>query len=240
VARIGSGVFAAGAMIVAVACSSTPAAAPEPADKPTPPAPETREDGGADAAADAAAECVVSPAPPNVPNVDVVFRFVRDGGGDAGGADASSGDGGDGGVDYFAELPEATGGDPRGTWIIDRVTFYLPPQAEDLVDLAQTRGTGTGWAVLDGSRYRLSTNFDLTFESKVAGTVSRQTLNRTKGTYAVEGTEIVVTPECVDNTGGATEPRLPFAVRGNRGFLVSKSRGQLGLLTVVLEGTLSP
>jgi hypothetical protein len=195
--------------------------------------------------------CDVAPVPADLPALDGRFA-VRPGATDAadpdaGGLDAGPIDAGaidagepaDGGV-TFGIPPTAMGGDPTGTWVFDRVTFYTAPGSDAQFDPAASSLTGTAWAALDATTFRISLAFDITLVTFVAGTVRRSSETRVRGTYVVDGANLDVTAECADGVTSGTSSGFSFTESGDSGLFFTTVNGMLGELTIVLEGTRRP
>lgn len=115
--------------------------------------------------------------------------------------------GGDGGV----AVPTPTGGDPKGDWRFTKVTIYLSETARSLVDLSKSSVTGTGFGSYTATTFRNSTDQKITLETTVVGPVKRGTITKGKGTWKMEGNEIVYTPECSESTAGGAIPRVGWS-----------------------------
>lgn len=149
----------------------------------------------ADTASDAApvdtgATCDLG-AVPTVAPFDAAFEFV----------DADAG----------VTFPAPTGGDPKGTWRYSKITIYLSPAAKSLVDISKSKVEGWGFAEYGETTFRNWTEQKITLETTVVGTITRGSLTKGKGTYAVEGDKLVYTPECSESSSGGTLPPISWS-----------------------------
>lgn len=139
--------------------------------------------------------------------------------------------------------PETTGGDPTGTWVFERVSFYVSSTAGEMFDAEMSTVGGTAWAAFDGTEARLEMELALRLADTVGGDVSRNTRTRIRGAYTAVGDEVTFTPSCLESPmmmpGGAA-PTFGISVEGDRGVLVIRSVGMLGPTTIVLEGARVP
>lgn len=128
---------------------------------------------------------------PSVPKYAYEFLFV----------------GGDGGV----TIPTPTGGDPIGEWRYTKVTVYLSDSARMFVDPSKSTIDGTGFGSYTASGFRNTTDQKATIHTTVVGPQVRETRTRAKGTWNLEGSEIVYTVECVESTTEASLSRVGFS-----------------------------
>jgi hypothetical protein len=193
-------------------------------------------------AADAAAVCNVDPAPSGVPKISATWVIIgspKTAPNDGGTGDASA-DASDSGISTSPvwTVPPMTGGDPKGTWVIDKATFYLPSVADGVVDTSKSTANGSAWASVDATKYRFFADFDTVLDTNVVGTVSTKTATTSKGGYTLEGSTLKFVTECSSGSSGAA-PELEYSVDGTRGMLLSKITTQLGQLIVVFEGSIA-
>jgi hypothetical protein len=150
----------------------------------TPPLDASR-DVTVDAAADVAAEaavCDVGPAPTAMlPTLRGVTRIL----------DA------DGGM-----FPTPSGGDPAGRWVMTAATLYFPAQARGLVVPETSTLSGTGWATIEGSDYRISTSLELALDTTSVGPVRRPAGTTSRGTFVQRGNDLALSPVCASVQGG--------------------------------------
>lgn len=169
-----------------------------------------------DAPIDAAPACDVGPPPSDLPSL--VGRFVV--------------------LDADAGLPIAplTGGDPTGVWRFDAITLYTAPTSRGMFDEATSTVSGTAWAVVEGDRIRLELSLDLALMGTAAGTVRRRNVTHIRGTYAVTGSTLALTPECIDPTPMGAPVAPQFSTEGETGRLLLTLEGMLGTNQIVLSG----
>jgi hypothetical protein len=104
-------------------------------------------------------------------------------------------------LDGDTSFPFAGGGTPRtGSWVIDRATLYLPPTEIDLVDVAGSNVTGTGWIVLDASgAYRANVNLMVNVRNYGGGLTTTPSRFYSYGTYHADdarGSSLTTMPRC--------------------------------------------
>lgn len=139
--------------------------------------------------------------------------------------------------------PATTGGDPTGTWIFERASFYVSATAGEMFDAEMSTVGGTAWAAFDGTQARLEMDLALRLADTIGGDVSRNTRTRIRGAYVAEGDAVRFMPSCIEAPmmmAGASAPAFGLSVEGDRGVLVIRSMGMLGPTTIVLEGTRVP
>ncbi len=140
--------------------------------------------------------------------------------------------GGDGG----AAVPTPSGGDPSGRWVMTAATVYLPASAAGQVSTAGSSVTGTGWGVIEGSSYRISTTLELVLDTTQVGTVRRPVGTTSMGTFAQRGGALDLTPACsTGQTAGAMQ-MLGFSRDSmDRGRLHADITGAMGRFVIVFD-----
>jgi len=158
-----------------------------------PPADAAVDSAPADAAKDIAADakCDLGVLPTIAPLTSSEFLFV----------DADAG----------VAVPTPTGGDPIGDWRYTKITIYLKDSARKLIDTSKSKVEGTGFGSYTATNFRSQTNIKTHIETTVIGPVDRDTITKGKGTWKMEGNEIVYTPECSESSGDAAAPRIGWS-----------------------------
>ena len=139
---------------------------------------------------------------------------------------------GDGGT-----VPTPGGGDPTGQWAMTSATLYWPAIARGQINTEGGAITGTGWVVIDGSNYRLSTDLVLRVDSTAAGLVVRPSTLASRGTYTASGGSLALSPVCFASTGMSPGGNsLGFSRDGaDRGRLFVTLAGAAGMATLVFD-----
>ncbi len=117
-------------------------------------------------------------------------------------------------ADAGVAIPTPTGGDPKGDWRYSKITIYLSPSAKTVLDVSKSSVTGSGFGSYTDTTFRNTTDQKMVLETTVVGTLTRGTITKGKGTWKMEGNEIVYTPECSETTGDAAVPRVGFSRLG--------------------------
>lgn len=136
--------------------------------------------------------------------------------------------------------PTPSGGDPSGRWVMRAVTLYLPAQAQGQIRPATSAITGTGWMVVEGNRYRISTELELSIDTLMVGRLRSGQGVRGRGTFTQMGPSLALMSECATAAtapdGGA--PALSLGLSrdsAERGRLFVTTRGMLGSALLVFE-----
>ncbi len=136
--------------------------------------------------------------------------------------------------------PTPSGGDPSGRWVMRAVTLYLPAQAQGQIRPATSAITGTGWMVVEGNRYRISTELELSIDTLMVGRLRSGQGVRGRGTFIQMGPSLALMSECATAAtapdGGA--PALSLGLSrdsAERGRLFVTTRGMLGSALLVFE-----
>lgn len=197
------------------------------------PSPTATSDAGRDVAsdlavtpdvADAAMTCDVGAPPVAMSALPMVRSRVVILGGDAGSA-----------------FPMASGGDPTGRWLITGATLYLPGAAQGQVDAARSNFTGTGWAVIEGSSYRIATELELVLETAMVGRVRRPAGILSRGTFTQQGANLMLMPACVGGSSSGGMVMLGMSRDApNRGRLFAGLSGMLGMALIVFDMEAAP
>ncbi len=141
--------------------------------------------------------------------------------------------GGDGGASSF---PTPSGGDPAGTWVMTAVTMYLPAGARGQVVTEQSAIAGTGWAVLEGGRFRIATSLELTLETVMVGRVRRPVGIVSQGAFTQRGAALELAPTCAPTAMMGTTLAVGFSRdAGDRGRLHVTAAGMLGTTMLVFD-----
>jgi hypothetical protein len=114
-------------------------------------------------------------------------------------------------ADAGVSFPAPTGGDPKGAWRYAKITVYLSPTAAAVLDVSKSSVEGTGFASYTDTSFVNASEQKLTLETTVVGTVKRGTTIRAKGSYTMEGNEIVFAPECAESSGDSPVPRIGWS-----------------------------
>lgn len=100
------------------------------------------------------------------------------------------------------EIPlEMTGGTLSGQYAVDGAKVYLPSGAAGLVYPEESTGSINGWAVFDGTNYRLHLKADFTLAS-VQGPISQGVDTESQGGFTTKTEVLVLDHECdsaIDN-----------------------------------------
>jgi hypothetical protein len=136
--------------------------------------------------------------------------------------------------------PTASGGDPSGRWVMRAVTLYLPAQAQGQIRPATSGITGTGWMVVEGDRYRISTELELSIDTLMVGRLRSGQGVRGRGTFTQMGANLTLLSECATAAtapdGGAPTLALGISRDGaERGRLFVNTRGMLGSALLVFD-----
>ncbi|MBS2019157.1 MAG: hypothetical protein JST00_40190 [Deltaproteobacteria bacterium] len=164
-------------------------------------------------------------------------------GGGSDGGDATASDGGNGQVpgcdlatvtgaskvtstfaiyDPPASVPVATtGGAISGTYLVTKAKVFLPTATKGLADPAKSTGTVTGWAVFEGSRYRIKLDAALVINS-VLGDRPQDIAVDSQGGFKVSGSTLSVDQAC-DGPDSGTSAAYTFSASGNTATLVVKT-----------------
>jgi hypothetical protein len=183
---------------------------------------------GIDASVDAGPAdggCDVSPEPADLPALEGGFAVL----------------GADGGI----ELPSATGGDPTGTFVFERATFWVGAAQAEMFDESISTVEGSAWAAFDGTEARIDFEFVTSLMGTVVGTLVRPSSTQIRGSYTLDEAFIVITPSCRQSSamapagdgGVAGSADLQFSQSGDELTLISRLSGPTGMITIVLEGT---
>lgn len=186
---------------------------------------------GADAAVDVAADlapsdvaagCDVGAPPVPEATLPQLRSTVVIAGGDAGAA------------------PTPSGGDPAGRWVMRAVTFHLPAQAQGQIRPDTSAITGTGWLVVEGDQYRISTQLEFAIDTVMVGRLRSGQMTQSRGTFQQRGGDLVLTPACNASMssadGGAPALSLGLSRDGaERGRLFVTTRGMLGSALLVFD-----
>jgi len=114
-------------------------------------------------------------------------------------------------ADAGTVFPTPSGGDTKGEWRYAKITVYLSPDAKSVLDVSKSSVEGWGYASYTDTNFKNSTDQKLTLETTVVGTIKRGTATKGKGTYKMEGNEIVYTPECSESSGDQPVPRIGWS-----------------------------
>lgn len=114
-------------------------------------------------------------------------------------------------ADAGTTFPTPSGGDPKGEWRYSKITVYLSPGAKSVLDVSKSSVEGWGFSSYGDTAFRNATDQKLTLETTVVGTVKRGTTTKAKGTWKMEGNDIVYTPECVESSGDAPVPKIGWS-----------------------------
>lgn len=221
------------AMLAIVGCSSPSPPTDAGAGTDAPAAIDGGSDSGGTPSVDASVDagppdggCDVSPEPADLPALTGGFAVL----------------GADGGI----ELPTATGGDPTGTFVFDRATFWVGPAQAEMFDESISTVEGSAWAAFDGTEARIDFEFVTSLMGTVVGTLVRPSSTQIRGSYVLDEAFIVITPSCRQSSamapaasdgGVAGSADLQFSQTGDDMTLISRLSGPGGMITIVLEGT---
>ena len=218
-------IFLALALTAAAACSSSSNPSPTAVDAGDEAGTPAVGDGG-DAESPDGGTCDTSPAPTMRDAASLVL------------IEGTAPDGGDGSA---ATAPEPTGGDPSGTWIYTRYILYLPPQARGQIDPDASKLEGRGFMAIEGDRFRQLTETVTTLETAAVGKVVRTNATRARGSFAADGGELTITPECFTSSSEGTLGSLGFSrVSPTEARLHILIKQQLGEAKLVIEMERAP
>ena len=106
------------------------------------------------------------------------------------------------------EVPlEMTGGTLSGQYAVDGAKVYLPSGAAGLIYPEESTGTINGWAVFDGTNYRLHLKAQFTLSS-VQGPVSQGADTDSQGGFETNAETLLLDHEC---TGGASGDEAEYS-----------------------------
>lgn len=136
--------------------------------------------------------------------------------------------------------PTPAGGDPSGRWVMRAVTFHLPSQAQGQIRPDTSAITGTGWLVVEGDRYRISTQLEFAIDTVMVGRLRSGQMTQSRGTFTQRGGDLVLTPACNASMSSADAgaPTLSLGLSrdgAERGRLFVTTRGMLGSALLVFE-----
>lgn len=113
---------------------------------------------------------------------------------------------------FIVGAPAATaGGTLDGQYEVKKATVFLPSASAGLVDPDKSTGSINGWAVFDGSRYRLHLKADFTV-STIAGPQSQGVDTESQGGFTTSGSELLLDHAC--DTAIANEADYSFTDTG--------------------------
>ncbi len=137
-----------------------------------------------------------------------------------------------------------TGGDPTGVARFDKLTLYVPEALSGMLRGTMVTTEGTAWADFDGTNFRIQSNVMITIRRMAGGAGMERAFDLgLKGTYMVEGSELMLTNDCI---AGAMSSELEmsdrevfFSATAGRLKLVLVIHSFQGDLTIALEGARS-
>lgn len=144
----------------------------------------------------------------------------------------------------FVQMADAppiatTGGDPTGTWYIEKSTTVLPKIAMGQVDVSKSSNVGSGFFAFGADKsFTSHTKFHVTLEIGVLGTQEQDTETSVKGTFTTTGDRLDVTPTC--NSGGQQVKPPQFSVNGDKLLMVLFAKTGQGDITLFLEAKRAP
>lgn len=130
------------------------------------------------------------------------------------------------------------GGNPQGTWAVTDITMVLPAVARGQVNAAASHLDGTAWVSFTAADYRINFDTVLTLSTTVAGDVVRGVMSSSRGTYTVNGAQLMLTPQCSSAANsGVNATRMGFTQdapdRGRAFINLSGATGTLLLVTTL-------
>lgn len=137
-----------------------------------------------------------------------------------------------------ATPPETTGGDPSGTWSVDKAVMFLPTNLVGLIDLEKSNALASGFFAFDADGYRTRVSTELTLATSL-GPFNRVSDNPSKGTFTVDKDTIAFTPEC-GSLSEAGNGKARYTVDGDRLVAVLKVKGVQGTLDLLIEAARVP
>lgn len=115
--------------------------------------------------------------------------------------------------DFVVGTPAAmTGGTLDGQYRVEGATVFLPSASAGLVDPKKSTGTINGWAVFDGTSYRLHLKADFTVAT-VAGPQSQGVDTESQGGFTTKAAELLLDHAC--DSAIANEADYSFTDTGN-------------------------
>lgn len=119
-------------------------------------------------------------------------------------------------------VPVATkGGALAGKFKVTKAKVFLPTGTKGLADPAKSKGTVTGWAVFEGTRYRIKLDADLTINS-VLGDRPQKIAVDSQGGFTVAGDALTVDQSC-DAPDSGTNAAYTYTSAGDTATLVVKT-----------------
>lgn len=136
--------------------------------------------------------------------------------------------------------PTPSGGDPAGRWVMRAVTLHLPAQAQGQIRPDTSAITGTGWLVVEGDRYRISTQLELSIDTVMVGRLRSGQMTQSRGTFTQRGADLTLAPACATSMSSADAgaPTLSLGLSrdgAERGRLFVTTRGMLGSALLVFD-----
>lgn len=141
---------------------------------------------------------------------------------------------------YAGAAPTPSGGDPSGRWVMRAVTFHLPAQAQAQIRPDTSAITGTGWLVVEGDLYRISTQLEFAIDTVMVGRLRSGQMTQSRGTFTQRGGDLVLAPACNASMSSADAgaPTLSLGLSRDgveRGRLFVTTRGMLGSALLVFD-----
>jgi hypothetical protein len=133
--------------------------------------------------------------------------------------------------------PTATGGDEKGTWVVTKVTAYLPSSARLLIDVDKSSAEGTGFMKFDGKRFVSFGDTTTTMATKFSGNVVTASTVTLAGTYTNESGRMAFTPECTKSNAENGEPPKSTGfsrVSATEALFLQTGDSQIGEVTLAM------
>jgi hypothetical protein len=134
------------------------------------------------------------------------------------------------------EPPKVQGGDPKGTWLAEKATLYLPKAAALKYSEKKSGGKAKAWGVFDEKATRIQIAVDLELTSDRGDTEKLNLTIEGNGGYAAKGETLDIAWSCpqklLDPSVDAT-----FSATGGRGVLVQKLKTSAGDAFFVIDAS---
>jgi len=134
------------------------------------------------------------------------------------------------------EPPKVQGGDPKGTWLAEKATLYLPKAAALKYSEKKSGGKAKAWGVFSEKATRLQINVDLELTSDRGETEKLNLAIEGNGDYAAKGETLDIAWSCpqklLDPSVDAT-----FSASGSRGILVQRLKTSAGDAFFVIDAS---
>ena len=145
---------------------------------------------------------------------------------------------------FGAVAPVMTGGDPLGTWVFDRGTFWVDRENNAMFNRYASSVAGTAWIVIEPTEFRLDYDFITTLAGTEAGTVVQDNHTRLRARWRLDREQIEPTGlACAEASAvGCGDPgRVTFSrVDADHIVVLTVVPMEVGMTLIELHGTRVP